>query len=275
MFLIRSLKEDDARRLEQYLKGDKNVTLGYEHSDYIPSAESENRIFSSPAEKVVYEKNIESLKEVGSYFFHSKDDLVGLRNASNELFFSPSSEEGLEAINRGKAVAKDYTGCNYVSTLIMEVDDELMKPFIDEGLAELREGLYGSDYNKETYSELVLGDKAFKTLLDKGSVLAYGECHKVFNGELFKDEAPFDPKHIFDSSYKPEIAIKPKKEELQDDGFKEEQKKQVNDWFASLSPEDREAFKDLENFDGFSSDEGALDKPIHSFEDDTDSLDRF
>ena len=77
MFLIRSLKEDDARRLEQYLKGDKNVTLGYEHSDYIPSAESENRIFSSPAEKVVYEKNIESLKEVGSYFFHSKDDLVG------------------------------------------------------------------------------------------------------------------------------------------------------------------------------------------------------
>ncbi len=252
MYFIRSFKEPDARNFEQYLNGEKDIQLGYAHPDYIPSEGIERKDFGSPIERQAYLKNVERLREVGSYFFYS-DDLDSLRNDSMDLFFSPSSEDGILAIKHGRAKAESYAGKNYVSTLILKVPDDVLTPYIESGSAEFRQGVYGDDYfefNQKILDEVIMGDEAFKKCVESGTIIAYDECHKVFNGPLFRNERPFDAKNIFDASYKPDpnTIVEPIIEEQAYTKKQKLEEQEVHDWFEGLSEEDQKLFSDYRDW---------------------------
>ena len=223
VYLARVFGYNSAENFENYLQGDKSVTLGKERGEIVVTEMVEAVNISkaqNTTEAFEWLDNAKKTSELNSYFFVSENIEEVLSNIvilNNE----PVDESAYEKIENHKDLNRfDYFGNGKVSMCVLRVDSEYLNELITQGYGEKRVGTYGTNLDKIQMEEIVLGDDGLKKVLsddEKCEIVVYDEIHNAFNF-LGMD---YDKDNLFENDYTPEVVIRGN--ELVDENANEEQ----------------------------------------------------
>lgn len=224
IYLVRIFGRSSAQCFEDAVLGKEVGVLGNSNKETFPSqivsaySPSEN---DSAVDTIKFRKNAEQTGKISSYFFYGTD-LDELRENIETLAFQPTGSEAYEKIlNKKSCTAEDFYAHNRYTMAVIQAPFSLIASFVKSGLAELREGKYGTDEEYENISEVALGDPALLDIIKQKSgskILAYGKMDDIMNNTgIFPDADAeiFDENNYFSHSsesdeYLPSFTIGPK-----------------------------------------------------------------
>ena len=217
IYLTRICRKEEAYNFEKLIMGqlEEDTQIGKTQDNLVSEVVSPLDLSQAKTAKEALEwnENAKKTAECSTYFFYS-ENLDDLKSEIIDLCNQPVSEEAYYRLYElGQKRKEDLCGNSYVSMIVFKMPYDILVEYAKEGKAELREGKYGADTEREILSETTIGDDALREMFagkNGAQVIAYGELHSVLNNRtLFESGSVFDQEGIFDRKYKPSITVDP------------------------------------------------------------------
>ncbi|MBQ4558327.1 MAG: hypothetical protein IJA61_03000 [Clostridia bacterium] len=240
IYLVRACGERSARMIERFISGDEmkgeNIT-GENHETFL-SSENDTMDKLTATEKVLRDGFIKEVEDSACYFYYGSG-LGEIRESLFKLLQQPASEQGVVSDWQNPIDVNDFVAGSKVSLLISKIPEDKFDEFVRIGKAQVKTGEYETKEGKSLISEVALGERATREVLNPESVVVYDEIHKVMNnGNIFEiSNEPYDWSGKYSSSYVPSVIVdKTKIAEIEKTGtsIREKQLSEAEAWLKSM-----------------------------------------